>query len=215
MRLKICGLRHTDNIRAILPLQPDYLGFIFYKKSSRYAEGILNVGSFQESGAWKDLSRPPKMTGVFVNETLENVQAIFEKYKLDAVQLHGDESPEFCRALMALGSGKLEVVKVFSIGDDFDFSITARYEGVCDLFLLDTKGKERVGNGVAFNWDILKKYKGEKPFILSGGIGVEDAAVIKKIDHPKLYGVDINSRFELEPGLKDISLVRRFVNDLT
>ncbi|MEZ4935284.1 MAG: phosphoribosylanthranilate isomerase [Saprospiraceae bacterium] len=251
MYLKICGLRQTENINSLLSVQPDYLGFIFYEKSKRYAEGVLDVETFQVLKTWKVLnpnSKIPIKTGVFVNEDLNKIKNIVKKYGLNAVQLHGDESVAFCRELwesvhppapleggndptkicqpyrMAtvpspLEGGRgvshhLQIMKVFSVNDDFDFSITKKYEPVCDLFLFDTKGKERGGNGVAFNWNILKKYNGEKPFFLSGGIGPDDAAEIKKINHPKLFGVDINSCFEIEPGLKNVDAVRNFVKVL-
>ena len=248
MRLKICGLRQTENIESLLPLQPDYLGFIFYEQSKRCAEGVLDERFTKLLKFSKPNSEVPIKTGVFVNEDLNKIKNIIEKYGLNAVQLHGDESVEFCRelwksvhpppplkgghdsskllhsfnqarVLSPLEGGRgvnhgLQIIKVFSINDDFEFSKTKKYEPICDLFLFDTKGKERGGNGVAFNWDILKKYDGENPFFLSGGIGPEDAAEIKKIKHPKLYGVDINSRFEIGPGMKDVEAVKKFVNEL-
>lgn len=210
MPLKICGLRHTDNIESLLHLQPDYIGFIFYEKSKRHAEGTLD-NRFTKSLRFSK-SKPPIKTGVFVNEDLNRIKSIIDKYGLNAVQLHGDESVDFCRELQDIF--QLQIIKVFSINDEFDFSETKKYEPVCDYFLFDTKGKERGGNGVAFNWDILKKYTGEKSFILSGGIGPDDATEIKKIDHPKLFGIDINSRFEIEPGLKNVEAVEKFVNEL-
>ncbi len=221
MRIKICGLRQTENIKSLLPLQPDYLGFIFFEKSKRYAESVLEGGFAKSLRFSKSKQYIPIKTGVFVNQDVNTIKLIIEKYGLSAVQLHGDESVEFCRELRGVNLGddfklppKLQVIKVFSVHDDFDFSITKEYEPVCDLFLFDTKGKERGGNGVAFNWDILNKYKGEKPFFLSGGISPGDAAEIKKINHPKLYGVDINSRFEIEPGLKDVEAVEKFMDEL-
>ncbi|HFA48278.1 MAG TPA: phosphoribosylanthranilate isomerase [Bacteroidetes bacterium] len=218
MQLKICGLRQTENIKSLLALQPGYLGFIFYEKSKRYAEGILDERFTKLYKFSKPNLRNPKKTGVFVNEDLNKIKSSIKKYGLNAVQLHGDESPEYCRALKSGGDLKsppdLEIIKVFSVNDDFDFNKTKIYEDVCDLFLFDTKGKERGGNGIAFNWHILNKYDGEKPFFLSGGIGPGDAAEIKKIKHPKLYGVDINSRFEIEPGLKDVEMVEQFIAEL-
>lgn len=205
-KLKICGLRQTENINALLPLQPDYMGFIFYEKSKRYAEGVLKP-RFTKSNT----SKPPIKTGVFVNEEIKKIKTIVEKYELRAVQLHGDESVGFCEEMK---QENVEIIKVFSVNDNFDFNQTKKYEPVCDLFLFDTKGKERGGNGVAFNWEVLKKYNGEKPFFLSGGIGPDDAMEIKKINHPKLYGVDINSCFEIEPGLKDVGAVEVFINEL-
>ncbi|MEO1257749.1 MAG: phosphoribosylanthranilate isomerase [Bacteroidota bacterium] len=216
MKIKICGLRQTENIKSLLPLQPDYLGFIFYEKSRRFAEGALNSQfikspRFAKSSSKGKTTKTPIKTGVFVNEELSEIKAVVEKYELNAVQLHGDESVEFCEKLK---DENIQVIKVFSVHDEFDFNQTKKYDSVVDLFLFDTKGKERGGNGIAFNWEILKKYNGEKPFFLSGGIGPEDAAEIKKINHPKLYGVDINSRFEVEPGLKNIKTVELFFKKL-
>ncbi len=221
MHLKICGLRQTENIKSLLALQPDYLGFIFYEKSKRYAEGVLDERFAKFLKFSKSKSRTLKKTGIFVNEDLNKIKLIIEKYRLNAVQLHGDEPPELCKQLMNLYLGdnlelspKLEIIKVFSVNDNFDFNETKKYEDSCDLFLFDTKGRERGGSGIAFNWDILKKYKGEKPFFLSGGIGPGNAAEIKKMNHPKLYGVDINSRFEIEPGIKDVEKVKQFIAEL-
>lgn len=200
MKLKICGLRQTENIQSLLQLQPDYLGFIFYKKSKRYAGDILDEKyTAQIKGA--------KKVGVFVDEEIEQVKSTLRYFYLDAVQLHGNESPEFCEAIKNDG---VEIIKVFSVGNDFDFSVTEKYAGKCDYFLFDTKGDAPGGNGVSFDWNILNNYSGETPFFLSGGIGPNGAAKINAINHPKLYAVDVNSRFEAEPGLKDWSKVAQF-----
>ena len=224
MKVKICGLRQTENIKSLLPLRPDYLGFIFYEKSKRYAAGELDP-RFAKSPVFSEFKsgnvKTPMKTGVFVNEELNKLKNIVEKYELNTVQLHGDEPVGYCRKLREdnLGdnfklSPKLKIIKVFSVSDEFNFYRTKKYEPVVDFFLFDTKGKERGGNGIAFNWKILKKYDGEKPFFLSGGIGPDDAAEIKEITHPKLYGVDVNSRFEIEPGLKNVELVKSFLDKL-
>lgn len=200
MKLKICGLRQKNNINSLLQLRPDYLGFIFYKKSKRYAGEILDE-KFTEK------IKGVKKVGVFVDEKIEQVKSTVKYFHLDAVQLHGNESPEFCEILK---SEDLEVIKVFSVGNDFDFSVTGKYEGKCHYFLFDTKGDAPGGNGIPFDWNILQKYTGDTPFFLSGGIGPHDAAKINAINHPKLYAVDINSRFEPEPGIKDWSKVAQF-----
>ena len=200
MHLKICGLRQTENIKSLLQLQPDYIGFIFYQKSKRCAEGVLDVHFIKNK---KNI----KKTGVFVNEDTDKIKSLIEKYQLNAVQLHGDEPPARCEKLKL---ANVEIIKAFSVHDHFDFAKTKIYEEVCDLFLFDTKGDKRGGNGVAFDWSILKKYNGTKPFFLSGGIGPGDAGAIKKINHPQLYGVDINSRFETQPGRKNVQMVKQF-----
>ena len=145
MKIKICGLRQAENIQSLLPLQPDYMGFIFYEKSKRYAG--KNVGRVSNPTDVKDSKKPIK-TGVFVNEELNKIKTIIERHALDSVQLHGDESPEFCKKIK---NEHVEVIKVFSVDDDFDFSTTKKYEPVCDLFLFDTKGKERGGRKTLFS----------------------------------------------------------------
>ena len=200
MKLKICGMKYTDNIIEIGALLPDYMGFIFWKKSPRYFDGTI-----------PELIKTIKKTGVFVNETVENIFAKINKYDLQAVQLHGKESVEFCLELKnkieLKIDHKIEIIKVFSVGENFDFEILKPFENVCDYFLFDTEGKLPGGNGTAFNWNILENYKSEKPFFLSGGIGIEDIPIIKKLKLP-IYGIDINSKFEIEPGLKNVELCR-------
>ena len=200
MKLKICGLRQKENIHSILQLRPDFIGFIFYKKSKRYAGEILDK-KFAEQ------IKNVKKAGVFVDEKIDVVKSTVREFHLDAVQLHGNETPEYCRHLKNAG---LEVIKVFSVGNTFDFSVTEKYADACHCFLFDTKGESPGGTGIPFDWDILQKYKGETPFFLSGGIGPDDAGKINAINHPKLYGADINSRFESEPGIKDWGKVAQF-----
>ena len=188
--LKICGMKNPQNILEVSQLLPDYLGFIFYKKSSRYFEGTI-----------PELPKSIKKVGVFVDENEENIIKKIKKYDLNLVQLHGNESSELCAKLQKL----VPVIKVFSVDDDFNFQELDKYETACDYFLFDTKGKLHGGNGVTFNWEILKKYKSNKPLFLSGGIGLEEIDKIKKLDLP-IFAIDINSKFEIEPGLKNIIL---------
>ncbi|MEO0470196.1 MAG: phosphoribosylanthranilate isomerase [Bacteroidota bacterium] len=204
MKLKVCGMRNQDNRTELLRLKPDYMGMIFYEKSSRHAEGALSEDFLQEM---EDV----KKTGVFVNALAGYVLDKVKRYQLHAVQLHGQESPDFC-ALMK--GHNLEVIKVFSVGNGFDFNLLKPYEEVVDYFLFDTKGKHPGGNGVVFNWDILQNYPSERPFFLSGGISVGHVNRLKAFSHPKLYAIDINSRFEIEPALKDISLIQQLQNQL-
>ena len=189
MKIKICGMKYPDNILEVSQLLPDYLGFIFYKKSSRYFDGEI-----------PEIPKLVKKVGVFVDETLEEIKIKINKYDLDLIQLHGNETPEFCENLK---KSTIEIIKVFSVDDDFDFKILAAYEKVCDYFLFDTKGKFHGGNGITFNWQILEKYKSKKPLFLSGGIGIEEIEKIKTLNLA-IYAIDVNSKFEIEPGLKNV-----------
>ena len=195
-------MKYEDNIKAVAELQPDYMGFIFYKKSKRNFEGIL-----------PNLPDGIKKVGVFVDTSLEEINENIEKYGLQAVQLHGDESPEFCDHIK-----NVEVIKVFAIGKTFDFGTLKQYEDVCDYFLFDTKGKEKGGNGIVFDWNLLKNYSSKKPFFLSGGIGLEELESIKDFSNSKLarycYALDLNSKFEDEPGLKNVEKLNYFKNNL-
>ncbi|MFQ5447979.1 MAG: phosphoribosylanthranilate isomerase [Saprospiraceae bacterium] len=208
MKLKICGLKHPGNVRQLLVSQPDYLGFIFYKKSPRYAGETADL-------SWvKNLPGSARKVGVFVDEKLLTVRKTAATLGLHVIQLHGGEPPAHCEALRKEG---LEIWKVFAVNEDFDFEKTKPYAGVCHKFLFDTKSKSRGGNGVAFDWSLLEKYAGETPFVLSGGIGPENAKPVKTLSSNRslrLAAIDINSRFEIEPGLKDISLVKKFMHEL-
>ncbi|MCU0349138.1 MAG: phosphoribosylanthranilate isomerase, partial [Saprospiraceae bacterium] len=211
MKLKICGLKHPANVHQLLILEPDYIGFIFYKKSPRF------VGEVADLGWVRELPGPTKKVGVFVNEEMEVMKNTAESLGLQVVQLHGDESPEVCNALKMSG---LEVWKAFGVDEDFDFGKTAAYADCCDKFLFDTKGKDRGGNGVTFDWGLMEKYQGETPFILSGGIGPQMAGQLSesfKLSEscPAICAaLDINSRFETEPGLKDFELIKTFKHEL-
>ena len=193
VRIKICGMKYPDNILEVSQLLPDYMGFIFWEKSSRFFDGEMPI-----------LPDSIQKVGVFVDATLEEVLSKVNTYNLNLVQLHGKESPEFC---MALKQKNIAIIKVFSVNDDFDFEVLKEYEAVCDYFLFDTKGKLPGGNGITFNWDILKKYHSAKPLFLSGGIGIDEINEITTLNLP-IYAIDVNSKFELEPGLKNIQLCR-------
>ncbi|MFC4222175.1 phosphoribosylanthranilate isomerase [Flagellimonas marina] len=229
MKLKICGMHH--NPTDVAQLQPDYLGFIFWEPSSRYFKGVM-----------PQLPKSIKKVGVFVDATVEEVLEKVAQYHLDTVQLHGKESPEYCLELKenflsfraqsrkkkvvpldgvstTLDLTNLEIIKVFSIKDDFDFSVLKDYENVCDFFLFDTKGKLPGGNGYTFDWSILENYASTKPFFLSGGIGLESLEKLKEfIKSPAskyCYAIDVNSRFETEPGLKNIKQLKVFQESLS
>lgn len=207
MKLKVCGMRDAENISELIKLNPDYIGFIFYDKSKRHVECFPVV----------DIPSEIKKVGVFVDEPIENVIALVEENGLDVVQLHGNESPEYIEKLnfkFALKFKLIEVFKAFSVNDEFDFSKTEPYQKNCHYLLFDTKGKNHGGNGVKFNWEVLKKYKGETPFLLSGGISKNDGGKIKQLKHDAFAGVDINSGFEIEPALKNIEDIKEFKQNL-
>ncbi|MCE7990363.1 MAG: phosphoribosylanthranilate isomerase [Roseivirga sp.] len=199
MKLKVCGMRESQNISELLLLNPDYMGFIFYEKSPR------NVGEVLDEALLKSFPASVQKVGVFVNASLDFVKTQVSKYELDLVQLHGDESPAYVADLFAVG---IRVIKVFSIGDAFDFKQLGEYNPFVEYFLFDTKGKARGGNGELFNWELLKDYDQKVPFFLSGGIDLENAGDLKVLEGMNIHAIDVNSKFELEPGLKDIERVR-------
>ena len=203
MKIKICGLKFESNILGLSKLEPDYMGFIFWEKSKR-----LVIGSTPNLSQTKI-----KKTGVFVNADFEKIKDKVRVHKLEAIQLHGLESPEFCEKIKNLG---VEIIKAFSIDKNFNFNVLEKYELCSDYFLFDTKGKSPGGNGISFDWEILRNYKYEKKFFLSGGISIESINAIKKIKKLSLplFCVDINSRFELNPGEKNIELIKSFKNRL-
>ncbi|TCD12005.1 phosphoribosylanthranilate isomerase [Pedobacter frigidisoli] len=206
LKLKVCGMKLAANIAAVASLQPDYLGFIFYEKSPRFISDV-------SAELIKYIPSEIKTVGVFVDEDLETVSKKVNLYQLKAVQLHGNESPEYCAALKT-SFNSLEVIKAFGVDEDFDFAALNDYLSVVDYFLFDTKTKAHGGSGKTFDWAILDSYELDKPYFLSGGIDLEHAAAISKIDDFRLYALDINSRFEIEPGVKDAEKIREFVAKL-
>ena len=197
-------MKFPENIRRIADLQPDFMGFIFYPKSPRYAEP-LDVESL------KSLPKSIKKIGVFVNESLENILTVVYKNNLDGVQLHGSENVADCHKLKETG---LIVLKVFPIADAYNFKVTKAYEGSCNFFLFDTKTETYGGSGVKFDWSMLAEYTGETPFLLSGGIAADDALAILEINHPKFAGIDLNSKFEISPGFKNVKFLNEFLQAL-
>jgi len=194
-------MKYPENIQAIAALKPDLIGFIFYPKSPRYAEPL-------DASVLNSLPPTIKKIGVFVNENLENILTIAYKYKLDGIQLHGAELVNMCRELKRLG---YIVIKAFPVAEASPPPVTKAYEGVCDYFLFDTKTEGYGGSGVKFNWKMLNEYVGETPFLLSGGIASDDAEAIQKIEHLKFAGIDLNSKFEVKPGLKNVDLLKGFI----
>ncbi len=199
-------MKHSENIRAAAALQPDLMGFIFYEKSPRYA--LDNLQFTVDDVLLTDI----KKVGVFVNESVEMILSAAKRYQLDFIQLHGNETPMQCLNLL---NADLGVIKAFSIAESADFEQTEEYEGCCDYFLFDTKTPQHGGSGKQFDWSLLEHYKGKTPFLLSGGIGLEDAEMLHKIKHPLLAGFDVNSKFEIEPGLKNIDKLRQFSTQMT
>ena len=204
MKLKVCGMKYHDNILEVATLHPDYLGFIFHEPSPRHFEA--NIPEIPEA---------IKKVGVFVDEKVEFISNQIETHGLSVVQLHGHETPEVCRLLKSSG---VKVVKVFSIKDHFDFSVLAPYEAVCDYFLFDTKGKLPGGNGFAFDWNVLNDYPSKKPFFLSGGIGLNEVKDLEDFLKSKAskycHAIDVNSKFEIQPGLKNSESLKEFKSQL-
>ncbi|NOR27849.1 MAG: phosphoribosylanthranilate isomerase [Lutibacter sp.] len=202
MKIKVCGMRNSENVSSLLVLKPDFVGFIFYNKSKRF------VADFPEVEFPSDV----KKVGVFVNESEGEIIKKVNQYQLDFVQLHGDETPQFCDKLKS--SQEVKIIKAFSVDGKFDFDETKAFENYCSYFLFDTKGVNYGGNGIKFNWEILQNYKGNIPFLLSGGISKNDVLEVNKINHLNFIGVDVNSGFEIEPALKNIEKLKEFKNNL-
>lgn len=216
MQVKVCGLTTSENIESILSLGVDYVGLIFYPPSKRYVgDGDLAAWLTAHESLFADV----KKVGVFVNAEVDYILNCVHDYQLDYVQLHGDESPGYCQELQLLWSvstlRRAALVKAFSVTPDFDFSTTAPYAPTCEFFIFDTGGRaEKGGTGAQWDWAQLDDYTGSTPFLLSGGIGPRDAERVLGVKHPQLLGVDLNSRFEAGPGVKDVSLLRAFLGDL-
>jgi phosphoribosylanthranilate isomerase len=204
LRIKICGMRETGNIREICGLYPDYLGFIFYPGSKRYA-GNLSPASLRE------LPQAIQKVAVFVNAAREEILSTCKAYSIRILQLHGDEPPAYCRSLKEEG---FQVIKAFRVGDELDTAGMDLYAAACDRMLLDTSSDGFGGTGKQFDWSILESYRSPRPFFLSGGIGPGDADRIMEMDIPDLYGVDLNSRFEIKPGLKNKNELETFIHKI-
>ena len=189
MKIKICGMKFPKNIHEIGALQPDFMGFIFYPKSKRFVEENFSLKSIEK------LPKTIKKVGVFVNENVATIIAIQKQFSFDAIQLHGNESVAECKVLQ---ENNIKIIKVFLVDNYFDFREVSAFEPVCDYFLFDTKSDKYGGSGKIFDWKILKKYTLQKPFFLSGGLGLHNIKKISEIDHPQLVGLDFNSQLEDE-----------------
>lgn len=205
MKIKVCGITALEQMQELASMKVDFVGMIFYPGSKRFAGEVLK--SFQDDIKELDI----KKIGVFVNSTQSEVLDAVRKYGLYAVQLHGDEDAAYCKQLM----GETVVIKAFRIDKDSNIdTMAASYTDACHFYLFDTATVGYGGSGKHFDWIILNEAKIDKPFFLSGGISLADADAIKKIRHTFLYSIDINSRFETSPGIKDLTLVQTFLEEL-
>lgn len=201
MKLKVCGMRDAENIKALVELKPDFIGFIFYDKSPRFVGNTLDAELIQS------IPREVKKVGVFVNPTVDYILQNVKKYGLNYVQLHGNETPDFCKNLRMKG---VNIIKAFRLDESFIFSQLNNYKPHVDFFLFDAKGDGYGGNGVTFDWSILKKYDNQKPYFLAGGISLDNLDELASIT-PKPYAFDVNSKFEVEPGVKDIEKIGELI----
>ncbi len=205
LMIKVCGMRDADNIRQVEALMPDMMGFICWEGSRRHVNRLPDY-----------LPETCRRVGVFVDPEIGYVKERMKAFRLDLVQLHGQEEPEFCRRVREEGlkSGRaLQVIKAFRIAPDGPFPRTEDYEADCDFFLFDTRCPTAGGSGRMFDWDVLRDYHGHTPFFLSGGIGPDSAGRLRCFSHPAWAGVDLNSRFETAPALKDVARLSGFIRD--
>jgi phosphoribosylanthranilate isomerase len=207
MNIKVCGITQLKQLQELDEMGIEFVGLNFYSGSPRYTAGKIS-GEDVRDGDF-DIRK----VGVFVNEALNKIMKTAEEYGLDIVQLHGDETPEYCKRL----SEEIEVIKTFKINDEINIeTLVEKFDDACDYYLFDTGGQTETlgGSGKQFDWNILSNAKIEKPFFLAGGIGLQDVVKVKMFDHPDLFAVDINSKFEIEPGVKDLDLVKMFAQVL-
>jgi phosphoribosylanthranilate isomerase len=240
MKIKVCGMREPQNIVDVVALGVDYIGFIFYEQSPRYVhDSLLLWGGVQ---GWDNTQK----VGVFVNHSIDFILEKIKEFGLDLVQLHGQETVEFCKELRRtlptvanfgnsymgavgentnngeetlptvanFGNGYQKIIKVFSVGEEFDFDQLNPYKPFVDYFLFDTKGKNLGGNGTTFDWSILKNYDNEVPFFLSGGIDIQHIEEIKKLRNLNIHALDINSKFEVSAGVKEIGKIKLFIESI-
>ena len=206
MKIKVCGITSVDQLKELEGMGVDYAGMIFFEGSKRFAGDLLKdqQSAIQRLGI--------KRIGVFVNTELETIEKAIKDYGLWGVQLHGDETDEFCLELM----DKAKVIKVFRMGGKENIDeLVEPFQAACHYFLFDTETASFGGSGKQFDWSLLEEASIGKPFFLSGGIGPDDIVKLKSFQHSFLYAIDINSRFESEPGVKDMQLVKQFLGDMS
>ncbi len=240
MKIKVCGMRDAENIKAVSALDIDMIGFIFYPKSTRYVSMINS-----EAGTMPDYSEErlealstnaattpvatqahaspqtihkPLRVGVFVDDMPQNIVSRVVNYQLDYVQLHGHESvvmiENLKQTLVPDIAPNIKIIKAFGIASEHDFEQCKPYEGVAHLFLFDTQCPTAGGCGQHFNWQLLQAYKGHTPFLLSGGIGPDDADALRQIQHERMVGIELNSRFETSPAMKDVEKLHTFIEKI-
>ena len=215
-------MRDAQNIREVSQLGVDMIGMIFYPKSPRYVEMQSSHAGIIPDYAKEDIniksSKSPARVGVFVDDMVQNIVTRVVNYHLDYVQLHGNEPREMCENLRSTLDPDIrpgiKIIKAISVSDASDIQKYKEYVGAVDLFLFDTKCKTVGGSGRQFDWQVLEQYDGEVPFLLSGGIGPDDASRLHAFHHPKCIGIDLNSRFEIEPGVKDVEKLKGFLNEI-
>jgi phosphoribosylanthranilate isomerase len=201
--IKVCGMREAQNCQAVAGLNPNMMGFIFYEKSPRFVGHNFTMPEL--------LNNEVKRVGVFVNESIDDVVRMVNQHRLDFVQLHGDETPDYVKTLF---EKHIKVIKAFRVDEHFDFEDTLSYTPYVEYFLFDTKGQHYGGNAIRFNWDLLQQYKGKTPFLLSGGIKQEHLSEVSAFKHPQFVGIDLNSGVELSAGVKNIEKVKEIIQEL-
>lgn len=208
MVVKVCGMREATNIRSVEALGIDLMGFIFWEKSKRNVARIPNY-----------LPKHCKRVGVFVNATKEEILQKVSEFSLNFIQLHGNESKEFLlnlrNALISQGLQDVGIIRMVAVHSDNDARKAAEWDGIADLLLFETPSPGFGGSGRSFNWNSLSAYHGATPFLLSGGIGMESMENLRAFHHPKWCGIDLNSRFELSPGVKDAEQLQLFLNQFS
>jgi len=216
MNIKVCGITQLKQLEHLDAMDIDFAGLNFYKESPRYIVGKISGEDV------RDRDFDIKKVGVFVNETIDKIMKTAEEYNLDIIQLHGDETPAACRRL----SAEIEVIKTFRVNGETKNieELIVKYDDACDYYLFDTGGYSSTfgggrvgalgGTGIQFDWKLLSSSRIEKPFFLAGGIGLPDVVKVKTFEHPDFFAVDINSKFEISPGVKDLDLVKMFAQVL-
>ncbi|HVD96768.1 MAG TPA: phosphoribosylanthranilate isomerase [Cytophagaceae bacterium] len=202
IKIKVCGMKYPENIQAVAAHAPDYLGFIFYEKSKRFVNDL-------DPRIVQLVNPSIARVGVFVNHPISFIEQQSKKYGFETLQLHGDETPEYCQQLKEKG---YTLVKAFQVGDGFNFAAINPYKSSVDYFLFDTKSEGYGGTGKKFDWKIFKKYDNEVPIFLSGGLDIEHIDEIKKLNYLNIHALDINSKFEIEPGRKNEGKIKLFID---
>lgn len=218
MKIKVCGMRDAENINKVHAIGADMIGLIFYPKSARYVQMITtHAGIIPDKGSIT-LSDDIQKVGVFVNDTVQNIVTRVVNFKLNYIQLHGDETPTFINnlknTLIPDINKNIKIIKAINVSSKEDIAQYHQYKDCIDYLLFDTKTQSKGGSGEQFDWDILKFYDGDIPFFLSGGIGPDDVQRIKSFCHPRLYGIDLNSKFESAPAVKNIQLLKDFIDKI-